>query len=91
MKDWNEFTQAMSSADFWGLKGSNGAAAALDGDDLTVSGYNKRDTYNRTSPKFNLVRRELIHRTTLGKPFDLGLKLSGTRQGCYVITGNKRN
>jgi hypothetical protein len=64
MKDWNEFTQAMLRADFWGLKGINGAAAGLDGDVLIVSGYIKRDTYNRISPRFNLVKRWLVHRTS---------------------------
>lgn len=86
--DWGEFTQSLSHADFWGLKGSNGISG-LDGDDIIVWGYIKGDTSFQRPPRFNVVSRWVVHTTTLGDPFDLALILSDNSQGCYTVRKKK--
>lgn len=84
IKDWNDFKDEVAHADFWGLKEKNGEGG-VDGNDIIVSGYIIGDSSLHRPARFNLVRRWLINRTSLGDPFRLVVKLSGNRQGCYWI------
>jgi hypothetical protein len=84
IKDWNDFKKAIEYADFWALKMRN-EKEGFDGDDIIVSGFIKRDTAFRRPARFHRVVRWLVNSTSLEAPFDLALKLSGNRQGCYLV------
>ncbi|MBN9295756.1 MAG: hypothetical protein J0I41_02045 [Filimonas sp.] len=78
---WNEITDAIQYADFWGLKRDNNIHGN-DGDDITVIGYQKADSLRGRPAKYNYVRRWSITQTSLHNPFHLILKLSDNKQGC---------
>jgi hypothetical protein len=81
-KDWENFSQLMAKADFWGLKGTNGRQG-LDGSTLVTTGFTTGyNTYER-KPKYNYVYRWGY--STLDDPFTFVLKLSGNTQGCFVV------
>lgn len=83
-KNWEDFTEAIQKADFWGLKKENGLHG-LDGDDIKVWGFEKGDTAYNRQIKFNYVERWLTTKSSLADPFHLLLKLSGNKKGCIWV------
>ncbi|MCS3801675.1 hypothetical protein [Niastella sp. OAS944] len=81
IQNWNEIQNALTRADFWGLKKYNGYSG-LDGDGLTVTGYRKGMYNNRD--EYHLVYRWSVNRTALIDPFIVALKFSGDKQGCMT-------
>ena len=81
-KDWEDFSQLMNEADFWGLKSINGVQG-LDGSTLITTGFTKGYNTPEGKPKFNYVYRWGY--STLSDPFNFILKLSGNTQGCLVV------
>ena len=80
-KDWENFSQLMEKADFWGLKSTNGVQG-LDGSTLNTTGFTKGYRTSESNPKYNYVHRWGY--STLSAPFSFVLKLSGNTQGCLV-------
>lgn len=81
-KNWQDFSDLIEKADFWGLKISNGVKG-LDGSTLITTGFTKGyGTYNMNA-KYNYVYRWGY--STLSAPFHFILKLSGNTQGCLVF------
>jgi hypothetical protein len=81
-KDWETFSEAIDKSDFWGLKQQNGIHG-LDGSTLITMGFIKAKNTFDTRPQYNYVYR--WENTTLRDPFNLILKLSGNKQGCFWI------
>ncbi len=81
-KDWEDFSQLMKKADFWGLKSTNGVQG-LDGSTLITTGFTKGYRTYEGKPKYNYVYRWGY--STLSDPFNFVLKLSGNTQGCLVV------
>lgn len=79
-KEWDDFSQAMADADFWGLKSDNGVDG-VDGTTLTVTGFIKANPRFNSPSKFSYVDRWC--NTTLLDPFGLILKLSKSKTGCF--------
>jgi hypothetical protein len=83
LKNWADITDAISKADFWGLKKENGVYG-FDGDNIYVTGYIKGDGSFSGPAKFNYIHRWVTFATGIGEPFKLILKLSGNKQGCLI-------
>jgi hypothetical protein len=81
-KDWEDFSQLMKEADFWGLKSSNGVQG-LDGSTLITTGFSTGYNTYEGKPKYNYVYRWGY--STLDNAFTFVLKLSGNTQGCFVV------
>jgi hypothetical protein len=80
-KNWQDFMQSLSFADFWGLKKDNGVHG-LDGTSLTVTGYKKGDSMYNVPAQFTYVYRWGHEWTSLNDPFKLIHKFSGNKNGC---------
>jgi hypothetical protein len=83
-KQWNEFADAIQNADFWGLKWDNGLHG-VDGDNIKVWGFENGDTAFERPTKAHYVERWSVHRSTLSDPFNLLLKFTGNKQGCFWV------
>jgi hypothetical protein len=81
-KNWQDFSELIDKADFWGLKSTNGRQG-LDGSTLITTGFTKGYRTYEMKPKHNYVYRWGY--STLSDPFHFILKLSGNTQGCLVI------
>jgi len=66
LEQWDEFTNKLSYADFWGLKKENGWRAT-DGSDLSVIGYRKGNLSIGIKEKYTYVHRFAI--STLNDAF----------------------
>ena len=81
-KNWEDFSELMKKADFWGLKSTNGVQG-LDGSTLITTGFTKGYTTYEMKPKSSYVYRWGY--STLSEPFHFALKISGNTQGCLVV------
>jgi len=80
IRNWEDLVSSLNEADFWGLKKENGVTG-FDGDDITVIGYKKRPYWRNN--QINYVHRWSVTNTALREPYNLILKLSGIKKGCY--------
>lgn len=81
-KNWKEIIESLNECDFWGLKKDNGVHG-VDGSTLTVTGFRQRDSLFNSPAKFNYVYRWSPY--GLSGPFQLILKLSGNKKGCFWV------
>lgn len=81
-KNWQDFSDLMDKADFWGLRSSNGVQG-LDGSTLITTGFTRGYRTYEMKSKYNYVYRWGY--STLSEPFHFALKLSGNTQGCLVV------
>jgi hypothetical protein len=83
-KDWTEIRNAMTHADFWALNRINDIGG-LDGSTLEVEGFLSERLKTPHPPKYHLVRRWIGPSSALFEAFATVLKLSGNKQGCFVV------
>ncbi|MEO7049721.1 MAG: hypothetical protein ABI091_30740 [Ferruginibacter sp.] len=78
VREWNEFNNSLSSADFWGLKEDNGIHGA-DGSTLTVYAFIKGDNSYWHPQKTQKVSRWVPYNLPIYNSYNLLLKFIGDR------------
>lgn len=81
---WDELRRAIKYADFWALKSRNDVYGA-DGRTLEVEGYLNEKTKVSQPPKYHAISRWLGARMAIIDAFDVALRMSGNKEGCYVV------
>lgn len=83
LKEWEEISEAIRFADFWGLKRDNNSTG-LDGSSLNVEGFKNEKYKVPLSPQYHVIYRWAANRYAIYDAFTLLLKFSGNTKGCIV-------
>jgi len=76
LAQWNEFTEAMEYADFWGMKKDNGIHG-VDGSSLLVYGYKKANPQYEEPARSHSIYRWSSNTMAIYSPLSVLLELSG--------------